>query len=1324
VKRRGGEPRLARAYERLARAAAGACTIECAARRPSRPADLSRRKLLVAVLAVCVFALAAAAAVGIPVDAERWREPVAAALSRALGREVRIDGPAQLVLSLRPAVAVGGIRIANPPGFDAPDFARIGELRLGVELLPLLGGEARVRDLAARHVAVRLARASDGSGNWVFEGRAADAAEREPAGRPRLAVHRFTLEQVLVEYPAGDAVRRVELAALAGEARPGEPVRLAVRGMVDGTLPLTGEATAGPLAALGGPVPWPFDAQLFLPGAALNASGTLTGPIDRPAVRVAIGAGTADAGPLERLLGVALPGTGGAAVAMVLDAVPGRVRLDAINGVAGATPFAGELVLDGRAARPKLGGRLAIPALDLRARPSGAVAAEPGETETLAAAFGRLETADLGLARLARFDADLEVAVGHWAGVPGDARDLSARIRVDGGRLAAPLALTVAGARLEGELAADGAAVPPRLRVQLAAREAPLGGLAELVFDARYVAGDVRAFEVTLEAAGATAADLARDLEARVRIDGARLTYGNYPGGRPVAMRLDAAELGQPRGGTIAGKLRGALRGKPFAGTFRAGTVERILRDRRTPFGFDGASGGVRARLSGTLAEPDAAAGPVIAFDVAAPRARELAPWLGFSSESDARVALKGAVEVRRRYAALTGASLLVGRTAVAGDLVWQTTSAKPLVKANLVAELLAPAEIRELAPPRKAERATVLEIPILPESLDFADSDVELRVKRFDGLPLAVTDAVFEGRMRDGVMSPSPVSLRVESSALAGALALDARTDSPVASLWLAGRDFDAGALLRRLRVARDVDARFGLLRLYAEVRERRLGDALERSSLVASVESGALEFRDANTRAALRVAIDAGELRADPGAPVTASLSGTTGTLPVALKVQTGSLRELVEPGARLPFSLAAETPAAKLAISGTAVPGRQPDAALSFSLTGTRLSDLDGFAEASLPPWGPYAFTGRVRLSQRGYEADGVRLALGASALEGRGALDTSTAPPRFDLALAAERIQLDDFPVGDWSPFESSGAPAGPLTVEGARAAVAAGARQAHAIFGRELLRRADGDFALAVKRVASGADELGRGRLVLRIANGRATIGPAELDARAGSARGTLVYEPRERDVLVDAVLTIDRLDYGVLARRFRPGADVDGALSLDLRVAGTPPRLAAAFATGSGRFDFALWPDRVRIRTIDLWSANLLFRLLPIIDVTASEVNCIVGHFDLERGRLESRRLIIDTVNTRTVGGGFVDLGTDEVRLRFVPRAKVPQFFSLATPIEVRGTTADYRFGVRPADMFGTAARWVASPVVVPIQRLAGERIPPDGADACANPGR
>jgi hypothetical protein len=573
---------------------------------------------------------------------------------------------------------------------------------------------------------------------------------------------------------------------------------------------------------------------------------------------------------------------------------------------------------------------------------------------------------------------------------------------------------------------------------------------------------------------------------------------------------------------------------------------------------------------------------------------------------------------------------------------------------------------------------------------------------------------------MRGGVVPPSSFSLRVEANPLAGALAVDARGTAPIASLWAAGERIDLGAVMRRLRLARDVDFRIGALQFYADVRERRLGNALEQSSFVAAFESGSLDFRDVHRgAAALRISIDAGEVRAAAGAPVTATVTGTAGALPIVLKVQTGRLRQLLEPGARVPFSITAESPPARLAVSGSALPQRDPDVELSLALNGRRLDGLDTLFETSLPPWGPYALSARLRFSTRGYELDAMRLALGSSVLEGKGSLDTSLTPPKLDAALASEHIRTQDFPLGDWSPFGQPSGGSSPMTLDTTRQTIAAGARRVHAMFSREVLARNDATLDVVAKRVVSGEDELGGGHLHLEVANGRATIAPVAVEGRTGAARGSLAYEPRERDVVVAARVRIDHFDYGPLARALRPRADIDGVLSLDFRLDATAPQLSDALATGSGRFDFTVWPQRVTGGPIDLWAMNLLLRVLPFVDTSASPMNCVAGKFDLEHGKLQSRRLLIDTLNTRTEGTGTLDFATGEFRLRFAPRPKVPQFFSLATPVQVGGTFEDFRFSIRPGDVLGTAARWVASPIVAPLQRLAGERVPTDGRDVC-----
>jgi hypothetical protein len=65
------------------------------------------------------------------------------------------------------------------------------------------------------------------------------------------------------------------------------------------------------------------------------------------------------------------------------------------------------------------------------------------------------------------------------------------------------------------------------------------------------------------------------------------------------------------------------------------------------------------------------------------------------------------------------------------------------------------------------------------------------------------------------------------------------------------------------------------------------------------------------------------------------------------------------------------------------------------------------------------------------------------------------------------------------------------------------------------------------------------------------------------------------------------------------------------------------------------------------------------------------------------------------------------------------PRSKKPEFFSLATPIEVRGNFADFGVGIQAGGLFGTTIRFITSPVVTPLRRLFTKDLPVDGADVC-----
>jgi hypothetical protein len=137
----------------------------------------------------------------------------------------------------------------------------------------------------------------------------------------------------------------------------------------------------------------------------------------------------------------------------------------------------------------------------------------------------------------------------------------------------------------------------------------------------------------------------------------------------------------------------------------------------------------------------------------------------------------------------------------------------------------------------------------------------------------------------------------------------------------------------------------------------------------------------------------------------------------------------------------------------------------------------------------------------------------------------------------------------------------------------------------------------------------------------------------------------------------------------------------------------------------------------------NLWSANLVLTLLPLIDPgLKSQVNCIVGRFDLKEGDLSDDKILIDTSTVRIRGTGHANLRTEELAFVFRPRAKGIGLFRLQTPLRVSGTLTDQRFGFDRQDVFYSALRMVASPILVPIQWFTLGPMSRDGADVCNDP--
>jgi uncharacterized protein involved in outer membrane biogenesis len=257
----------------------------------------------------------------------------------------------------------------------------------------------------------------------------------------------------------------------------------------------------------------------------------------------------------------------------------------------------------------------------------------------------------------------------------------------------------------------------------------------------------------------------------------------------------------------------------------------------------------------------------------------------------------------------------------------------------------------------------------------------------------------------------------------------------------------------------------------------------------------------------------------------------------------------------------------------------------------------------------------------------------------------------------------------------------------------------------------------------VDQVVSGKDLLGSGKLDARLENGRADIGPVVVNTPGGSASLHLGYEPGEKDVAVELRAEVKRFDYGVLARRIDPKSEMRGIFSLDVDVGARAPYLSELLRYGKGNIDFAVWPQNLKSGLLDVWAVNVLMALLPAVDPSnESKVNCAIGRFVLNDGKLSDKNILIDTSRMRVTGKGSVDFTTEQIGLYVQPRSKTPQFLSLALPIELSGNFNEFHVGVRTVDVLGTIGQFATSIVWVPLQMLFGKEIPADGRDVCAAP--
>ncbi len=530
---------------------------------------------------------------------------------------------------------------------------------------------------------------------------------------------------------------------------------------------------------------------------------------------------------------------------------------------------------------------------------------------------------------------------------------------------------------------------------------------------------------------------------------------------------------------------------------------------------------------------------------------------------------------------------------------------------------------------------------------------------------------------------------------------------------------DIDIGLILSTLGLVQGLEASTDSMAVKLTLKGESLNEIVQKSSMSFSLRDGKWKIVSPTSDAFLEVEDLNGDIIVEEGNAVSMTLAGVVGTLPVKFVITGAPLVDYVVGQESIPLTIDAEFADSIISLGGeVSLPITTRNLNLFFKFSTDNLTNLNDLVDLDLPPVGPIDFLSTFKLSGQTYEMNELNFKVGDSLLVGNMNLDASGTKPEVNLEFISERIQLDDFeglaqvlPDTGKEGTADSGEDKDPEEQSGG---------QKKNLLSKEVLSSIDGTMLAKAEQVLSGADKLGSATLKMSVADSLLSVDQLHIEVPGGGVVVNMDYLPGEDDITVNLNAEIEDFDIGVLVRRSKPESDMGGILFLDAALHSQSPNLQRVMEYAGGHFDFGLIPKNFSAGIIDLWAVNLISAIMTkVSEEEKSKINCLVVRFDIDDGIMAEKAMYMDTSNMRIAGKADIDFKNRKFKVIMAPKAKRPEFFSLAVPIKVDGTFNDFGFGIGITRLTGAVFSFITSPFHVPIRRVFAKEIPEDGEEAC-----
>jgi hypothetical protein len=736
-------------------------------------------------------------ALDISVRLDVLRDPIEAAASQALGRQVRVLGQIEARPTLGPTIVVHDVRITAPDAQQGIDLLQADRVEARLGLIDLLSGTPYITRLLIQDASINLQTREDGSRNWrTADNRAAvDLAPslRPPATRTLAILQRelkvLSLHDIVLTYRDDRTSQhyQIKLDEVSGSAMPGQPLDLLIRGGIRQKTWVAHLSGGNLSELLTSPVNWPLQITMDRGGARLVLNGALDA--SQPDQGTALN---------FELHGELPTAVGGTVMRGRLAASNSGLELTVMEARFGLSTLQGRLSARLDASRPRISADLQIPALD------AALLSGTGPTPHHTAGGspqGRL--ADIP-EWLEAVDLDAAIAVREFIHSPLDIRNVNVKLTIRDGGLSAPLNALIAEVPFHGELSMNRQDGSPAKKLTLEARNVGTGKLIENLTGLEGIQGKFKHIEFHAATSDTAAEELLNGFDIGLNVTGAKLSYGNVAGARPVGFAVDDLALTIPRGKELSVIAHGSLLNKPFAIKFTGGAPDNLLRREEWPVDLSATGGGATLDINGMLAGVPGQSQSRLDLVLTGERLGDLADWFGVSPCAETPYTARGQLILFGNVRRLQFLQVRLGKTQLDGDIDWSVDEQTPLLHALMHFDVMVPDDLDGLMPilnfanERGNKTGIAIDMPVLPQRIDIRNADIKLTSEHLLLKPVEISDISLSSQIRGGKMMRSPFRAHIGATSLTGYLDPSGAATDVV--FEIEGNDKVSGSLLENL--------------------------------------------------------------------------------------------------------------------------------------------------------------------------------------------------------------------------------------------------------------------------------------------------------------------------------------------------------------------------------------------------------------------------------------------------------------------------------------------------------------------------------------------